>query len=128
MLVLRTPKGWTCPPIVDGVPVEGTWRSHQVPMTDVRTNPDHLRVLEATDARGDYPFPVYFTLRLITTTLAVAAIAVIALASGYRGATLALILAVGLAKACEAVSDVVFGLLQEAENLRRIALSMLWPA
>jgi xylulose-5-phosphate/fructose-6-phosphate phosphoketolase len=46
MIVLRTPKGWTCPESVDGVPVEGTWRAHQVPMSDVRTNPDHLRLLE----------------------------------------------------------------------------------
>ena len=46
MLILRTPKGWTGPKEVDGLPVEGTWRSHQVPMTDVRDNPDHLRLLE----------------------------------------------------------------------------------
>ena len=46
MIVLRTPKGWTGPKEVDGLPVEGTWRSHQVPMTDVRENPDHLRLLE----------------------------------------------------------------------------------
>jgi xylulose-5-phosphate/fructose-6-phosphate phosphoketolase len=46
MLVLRTPKGWTGPKEVDGLPVEGTWRAHQVPMTDVRENPDHLRLLE----------------------------------------------------------------------------------
>jgi xylulose-5-phosphate/fructose-6-phosphate phosphoketolase len=46
MIVLRTPKGWTGPKEVDGLPVEGTWRAHQVPVTDVRGNPDHLRVLE----------------------------------------------------------------------------------
>ena len=46
MIVLRSPKGWTGPAKVDGLPMEGTWRSHQVPMTDVRTNPDHLRLLE----------------------------------------------------------------------------------
>jgi xylulose-5-phosphate/fructose-6-phosphate phosphoketolase len=46
MIVLRTPKGWTGPKEVDGLPVEGTWRSHQVPMTDVRDNPEHLRILE----------------------------------------------------------------------------------
>jgi xylulose-5-phosphate/fructose-6-phosphate phosphoketolase len=46
MIVLRTPKGWTGPKEVDGLPVEGTWRSHQVPMSDVRTNPKHLRVLD----------------------------------------------------------------------------------
>ena len=39
MIVLRTPKGWTGPKEVDGLPVEGTWRSHQVPMTDVRGQP-----------------------------------------------------------------------------------------
>ncbi len=46
MIVLRTPKGWTGPEKVDGKPVEDTWRSHQVPMSDVRDNPKHLRVLE----------------------------------------------------------------------------------
>ena len=46
MIVLRTPKGWTGPREVGGLPVEGTWRSHQVPMTDVRENPEHLRLLE----------------------------------------------------------------------------------
>ncbi|MFI6638836.1 phosphoketolase [Streptomyces sp. NPDC050504] len=46
MIVLRTPKGWTGPREVDGVPVEGTWRSHQVPLPGVRENPDHLRQLE----------------------------------------------------------------------------------
>jgi len=47
MLVLRTPKGWTGPDVVDGLPVEGTWRSHQVPLKDVRTDPAHLEALEA---------------------------------------------------------------------------------
>jgi xylulose-5-phosphate/fructose-6-phosphate phosphoketolase len=46
MLVLRTPKGWTGPKTVDGLPVEGTWRSHQVPLAQVRENPEHLRQLE----------------------------------------------------------------------------------
>ncbi|NUP51718.1 MAG: phosphoketolase family protein [Catenulispora sp.] len=46
VLVLRTPKGWTGPKDVDGVPIEGTWRSHQVPLPGVRENPDHLRQLE----------------------------------------------------------------------------------
>jgi xylulose-5-phosphate/fructose-6-phosphate phosphoketolase len=46
MIVLRTPKGWTGPREVDGLPIEGTWRAHQVPVTDVRGNPDHLRILE----------------------------------------------------------------------------------
>ncbi len=47
MIVLRTPKGWTGPKEVDGLPVEGTWRSHQVPLAGVRTNPGHLAALEA---------------------------------------------------------------------------------
>ena len=47
MLVLRTPKGWTGPKVVDGVPIEGTFRAHQVPLAGVRENPDHLRLLEA---------------------------------------------------------------------------------
>jgi xylulose-5-phosphate/fructose-6-phosphate phosphoketolase len=47
MIVLRTPKGWTGPREVDGRPVEGTWRSHQVPIPEARTNPEHLRLLES---------------------------------------------------------------------------------
>jgi xylulose-5-phosphate/fructose-6-phosphate phosphoketolase len=45
-IVLRTPKGWTGPKIVDGLPVEGTFRAHQVPITNVRENPEHLAQLE----------------------------------------------------------------------------------
>ncbi|MGQ4596492.1 phosphoketolase [Nocardia sp. R6R-6] len=46
MIVLRTPKGWTCPPLVDGNRVEGTFRAHQVPLPAARTDPDHRAVLE----------------------------------------------------------------------------------
>jgi xylulose-5-phosphate/fructose-6-phosphate phosphoketolase len=46
LLILRTPKGWTGPKKVDGKPVEGTWRAHQVPVTEVRENPQHLKILE----------------------------------------------------------------------------------
>ena len=45
MIVLRTPKGWTGPKVVDGKPVEGTWRAHQVPLADLK-NPEHLKQLE----------------------------------------------------------------------------------
>jgi xylulose-5-phosphate/fructose-6-phosphate phosphoketolase len=45
MIVLRSPKGWTGPRDLDGKKIEGSWRSHQVPFADPRTNPDHLRVL-----------------------------------------------------------------------------------
>ena len=47
MIVLRTPKGWTGPKEVDGLPVEGTWRAHQVPLMEVREKPEHLAALEA---------------------------------------------------------------------------------
>ena len=46
MLVLSSPKGWTGPGVVDGDPVEGTWRSHQVPLAKLAENPKHLRQLE----------------------------------------------------------------------------------
>jgi xylulose-5-phosphate/fructose-6-phosphate phosphoketolase len=47
MIVLATPKGWTGPGEVDGKQVEGTWRSHQVPLGGIHSNPSHLRQLEA---------------------------------------------------------------------------------
>jgi xylulose-5-phosphate/fructose-6-phosphate phosphoketolase len=46
MIVLRTPKGWTGPKEVDGHKVEGFWRAHQVPMSEIHTNPTHLQMLE----------------------------------------------------------------------------------
>jgi xylulose-5-phosphate/fructose-6-phosphate phosphoketolase len=46
MIVLRSPKGWTGPKMVDGLPVEGTFRSHQVPLSDPAKNPEHLEQLE----------------------------------------------------------------------------------
>jgi xylulose-5-phosphate/fructose-6-phosphate phosphoketolase len=45
MIVFRTPKGWTGPKFVDGKPVEGTWRAHQVPIVDFK-KPEHLKQLE----------------------------------------------------------------------------------
>lgn len=45
-IVLRSPKGWTCPKEIDGKPIEGTFRAHQVPVEDVVTNPAHLAILE----------------------------------------------------------------------------------
>ena len=46
MIVLRTPKGWTGPKVVDGKPVENTWRAHQVPITDFKSHPAHIKILE----------------------------------------------------------------------------------
>ncbi len=45
-IILRTPKGWTGPREVDGLPIEGTFRAHQVPVENVKTNPVHLKILE----------------------------------------------------------------------------------
>jgi xylulose-5-phosphate/fructose-6-phosphate phosphoketolase len=46
LIVLRSPKGWTGPKTVDGKPVEGTWRAHQVPVSDLQQKPQHLKILE----------------------------------------------------------------------------------
>ena len=46
MIILRTPKGWTGPDEVDGVQMLGTWRAHQVPLSGVKDNPEHLAILE----------------------------------------------------------------------------------
>ncbi|WP_285025458.1 phosphoketolase family protein [Plantibacter sp. ME-Dv--P-122b] len=46
MIILRTPKGWTCPPVIDGKAAEDNWRSHQVPLANARDTPEHLAVLE----------------------------------------------------------------------------------
>jgi xylulose-5-phosphate/fructose-6-phosphate phosphoketolase len=54
MIVLRTPKGWTGPKVVDGQQIEGTFRAHQVPITDFQAKPDHIRILEGW-LRGYWP-------------------------------------------------------------------------
>ena len=54
MIVLRTPKGWTGPKVVDGVQVEGTFRAHQVPISDFRSKPEHIQILEQW-MRGYHP-------------------------------------------------------------------------
>jgi xylulose-5-phosphate/fructose-6-phosphate phosphoketolase len=46
MIILRTPKGWTGPKVVDGKPVEDTWRAHQVPVTGFTSHPEHVKILE----------------------------------------------------------------------------------
>jgi xylulose-5-phosphate/fructose-6-phosphate phosphoketolase len=46
IIILRTPKGWTGPRMVDGKPVEDSWRAHQVPLSELATKPEHLRMLE----------------------------------------------------------------------------------
>jgi xylulose-5-phosphate/fructose-6-phosphate phosphoketolase len=65
MIILRSPKGWTGPHEVDGLPAEGSFRSHQVPVADVRENPEHLVILERwlRSYRPDELFDVSGTLR-----------------------------------------------------------------
>jgi xylulose-5-phosphate/fructose-6-phosphate phosphoketolase len=46
LIILRTPKGWTCPPEIDGLKLEGYWRSHQVPFAELADKPGHLAALE----------------------------------------------------------------------------------
>ena len=46
MIVLRTPKGWTCPKEIDGRRTEGYWQAHQVPMGEMHENPEHVHILE----------------------------------------------------------------------------------
>jgi len=46
MIILRSPKGWTGPKFVDGKQIEGTWRAHQVPVADLQTKPEHIKILE----------------------------------------------------------------------------------
>ena len=50
MIVLRTPKGWTGPKVVDGLPAEGSFRSHQVPLADLAAKPEHLAAARAVDS------------------------------------------------------------------------------
>jgi xylulose-5-phosphate/fructose-6-phosphate phosphoketolase len=46
MIILRTPKGWTCPKELDGLKLEGYWRAHQVPFAELASKPEHIQVLE----------------------------------------------------------------------------------
>jgi O-antigen/teichoic acid export membrane protein len=83
-----------------------------------------LRRLIATDAASRFRFSDYFGLRLLTGLVALAAIAVVAVGGGYPARTVGVILLVGAAKTVEAMSDVVYGLLQQRERMRLIAQSL----
>jgi O-antigen/teichoic acid export membrane protein len=84
-----------------------------------------LRSLQATDAKRQYAFADYLGLRLLTTVFALLAIVGIMLLAGYRSETALVIIAVGLAKCFEAVSDIFYGLLQQRERMDRIARSII---
>src|SRR5919197_2263596 len=84
-----------------------------------------LGSVQATDARRQYRFGEYLGLRLITTALAFLAMIGIVLLSRHRWDTALVVVAVGLAKALESISDLIYGLLQQHERMDRIAKSVM---
>ena len=84
-----------------------------------------LRAIQATDAKQQYAFADYLGLRLIGTGLALLIIAGITLKAGYRWETSLVILAIGIAKAFESISDVFYGLIQQHERMDRIAIALM---
>ncbi len=84
-----------------------------------------LAAVQATDAARAYRFGHYLALRLVTTALALAVIAGLALGVGYSPATAGVILAVGAAKAFEALSDAYHGLMQQHGRMDRVARSLM---
>ncbi|HET9590216.1 MAG TPA: hypothetical protein VFO91_15630 [Anaerolineales bacterium] len=87
-----------------------------------------LRDVQATDTKQEYLFGDYFALRLITTVLAMLAVVGIVFVSGFQGEMALVILAMGLSKASEAISDAFYGLFMQQERLDRIAKSMIIKA
>ncbi len=69
MIIMRTPKGWTGPKEVDGLKTEGTWRSHQVPLANPRTNPAHLTLLDEW-LRSYHPEELFDTTGKLLATFA----------------------------------------------------------
>ncbi len=84
-----------------------------------------LRQIQATDAKLLYPFNDYLGLRLLCTLVALGAVGAIAICSGYRWQTMAVVLLVGLAKGLESISDMCYGLFQQHERMDRIAISLM---
>lgn len=84
-----------------------------------------LRVVQATDSAGQVPFATYLGLRIATTALALAGIAVATAAGGYRREVVQVVLAIAAAKAADCISDVAYGHLLKHERVRRIAQSMI---
>jgi O-antigen/teichoic acid export membrane protein len=84
-----------------------------------------LRGVQATDARSEYEFGHYFTLRLVASLCGIAIVAGIALVGGYEPTTATVVMLVAVAKAIESVSDVVAGLLQKHERLDQVAVGLL---
>jgi len=88
-----------------------------------------LRSVQATDARREYSFFDYLSIRIITTTLAVLLVVLITFGAitigNFTRTTALVVLIVGFAKAVESISDIFFGLLQQRERMRMIAISMI---
>lgn len=85
----------------------------------------NLRTVQATDARDEYSFREYLSLRLISLPVALLATAAFALLSGYDTTAALAILLIGVAKAIESVSDILFGLFQQRERLDRVSISLM---
>ena len=84
-----------------------------------------LRGVQATDARSEYEFSHYFTLRLAATSCGLLLVVLIAFFVGYEGVTAAVVALVGVAKAIESLGDVIAGLLQKQERLDRVAIGLI---
>lgn len=84
-----------------------------------------LRNVQATDAKGEYEFGHYLALRIVSTALAMVVIVMIALMPRYRGEIGLIIIAIGIAKGFETLSDIFYGLFQQYEHMDRIAISMM---
>lgn len=85
-----------------------------------------LRGVQATDARSEFQFCDYFTLRSIGTIAALLAIATALIAGHYDATAALIILLVAMAKAVESFTDIIAGLLQKRERLDQVAISMMW--
>jgi O-antigen/teichoic acid export membrane protein len=85
----------------------------------------HLRHLQGTDARGRFSFAHYWTLRLFTSGAALLVMMGIAVAGGFSRETALVIMAVGLAKCVAQLEDIIYGLLQQHEQMDRLGRSLL---
>lgn len=85
----------------------------------------NLRALQATDARDEFTFPTYLSLRLFCAVVAMVFSAGIAVWSGYDESTCNVILAIAVAKGAESVSDIAYGLLQKSDRMPRVAYSLM---
>lgn len=84
-----------------------------------------LRGIQATDARSEFDFAHYFTVRAATTSAGLLAVAIIAFAIHHNRTTATVVMIVGCAKAIESFSDVIAGLLQKHERLDQVSVSMV---